>query len=104
MTEPTQQGPTLILSPELKPVYVNLVRIGHTPMELTFDFALLLPGQDPTPIQTRLVMSPVGAKLFLRALADNLARYESAFGEVHLPGDPNLASDLFRGVQPPDRP
>ncbi len=90
--------------PELKPQYVNLVRIGHSPMELTLDFALLMPGQDPTPVQSRLVMSPVGAKLFLRALAENLARYEAAFGEIHLPGDPNLASDLFRGVQPPDKP
>jgi hypothetical protein len=103
MNEPHSPGPSLSLSPELKPVYVNLVRIGHTPMELTFDFACLLPGQDPTPIQSRLVMSPVGAKLFLRALADNLARYEAAFGEVRLPGDPNLAGDLFRGVQPPDQ-
>ena len=89
--------------PELKPQSVNLVRIGHSPMELTFDFALMMPGQEPTPIQSRLVMSPVGAKLFLRALTENLARYEAAFGEVHLPGDPNLAGDLFRGVQPPGK-
>jgi hypothetical protein len=92
----------LSLPPDLKPVYVNLVRIGHTPMELTFDFACMLPGQEPTQIQSRLVMSPVGAKLFLRALAENLARYEAAFGEVHLPGDPSLATDLFRGIHPPE--
>jgi hypothetical protein len=92
----------LSLPPDLKPAYVNLVRIGHTPMELTFDFACMLPGQEPTHIQSRLVMSPVGAKLFLRALAENLARYEAAFGEVHLPGDPSLATDLFRGIHPPE--
>jgi hypothetical protein len=98
---PQPQGPVLSVPPELKPQYVNLVRIGHSPMELTLDFAHLLPGQEPTPLLARLVMSPMGAKLFLRALAENLSRYEAAFGEVHIPGDSNLASDLFRGVQPP---
>ena len=101
MSENQPQGPVLSLPPGLKPVYVNLARIGHTPMELTFDFACLLPGQDPTEIQSRLIMSPVGAKLMLRALAENLSRYEAAFGEIHLPGDSSLATDLFRGIHPP---
>jgi hypothetical protein len=102
MSETTSQGPTLALPPGLKSVYVNLVRIGHTPMELTFDFACLQPGIDPSEILSRLVMSPVGAKMFLRALTDNLARYESNFGEVHLPGDATLANSLFSGIKPPE--
>jgi hypothetical protein len=102
MSENQPQGPVLTLPPGLKPVYVNLVRIGHTPMELTFDFACLLPGPDPAEVQSRLIMSPVGAKLLLHALAENLARYEAAFGEIRLPGDSQLASDLFRGVRPPN--
>ena len=103
MSETSPQGPTLALPPGLKPVYVNLVRIGHTPMELTFDFACLQQGVDPSEILSRLVMSPVGAKLFLRALSDNLARYKSNFGEVHLPGDATLASSLFNGIMPPEK-
>ncbi len=59
-------------------------------------------GRDQTEVISRVLMSPLGAKLFLRALAENLSRYEAAFGEVHVPGDSNLASDLFRGVQPPE--
>ena len=98
MTETVPKGPTLTLPPGLKPLYVNLVRIGHTPMELTFDFACLQPGVDPSEILSRLVMSPVGAKMFLRALAENLARYE-----VSLPGDTTLASSLFGGVKPPEK-
>ena len=103
MSATTPQGPTLTLPPGLKPLYVNLVRIGHTPMELTFDFACLQPGVDPSEILSRLVMSPVGAKMFLRALAENLARYEANFGEVSLPGDTTLASSLFGGVKPPEK-
>lgn len=100
MSEENTPNLELSLPAGLKPVYVNLARIGHTPMELTLDFACLMPGQTLNEIQARLVMSPVGAKMFLRALAENLARYEAAFGEVHLPGDPSLATDLFRGVRP----
>ena len=103
MSDENAQGLVLSLPPGLKPVYVNVARIGHTPMELTLDFACLMPGEAQHEIQARLVMSPVGAKLFLHALADNLARYEAAFGEVHLPGDPSLATDLFRGVHPPEK-
>jgi len=56
-------------------------------------------------VQARLIMSPVAAKLLLRALSDNLARYESTFGEIILPkGDSGLAETLFRRAQPPDSP
>jgi len=99
MSEQNAQNLVLSLPPGLKPLYVNVARIGHTPMELILDFACLLPGQDQNEILSRLILSPVGAKLFLRALAENLARYEAAFGEVHLPGDPSLANDLFGGVR-----
>lgn len=49
-------------------------------------------------------MSPIGAKLFYRALGDNLQRYESVFGEIRLPGDNNLANTLFKGIHPPEKP
>jgi hypothetical protein len=46
----------------------------------------------------------MGAKLFYRALGDNLQRYESVFGEIRLPGDNNLATTLFKGLHPPEKP
>ena len=76
------QMPPLEIPPELVVEYVNLVRISHSPSELVFDFAQLLPGSSPARVQSRIVMSPLGAKLFQRALAENLAKYESAFGEI----------------------
>jgi hypothetical protein len=45
-------------------------------------------------------MSPLGAKLFLRALTENLNRYEAAFGEISVPRSKTLADYLFR--HPPD--
>ncbi|MCD4671715.1 MAG: DUF3467 domain-containing protein, partial [Anaerolineaceae bacterium] len=52
------------------------------------------------------LMSPVGAKMFYRALGTRLARYETAFGEIKMPGRDqfSLADELFRGVQPPEQP
>ena len=101
---PKNAGPHLELPADLEPVYSNLVRISHSPAELVFDFARMLPDQPSTRVLARLLMSPIGAKLFLRALGENLSRYEAAFGQINLPGEPSLANDLFGFIQPPEKP
>jgi hypothetical protein len=47
-------------------------------------------------------MTPLNAKLVLRALTDHLARYESQFGQINVPEIPSLADHLFR--PPPEDP
>ncbi len=98
------QLPPLEIPPDLEVEYVNLVRIAHSPSELVFDFAHLLPGGAPARVRSRIVMSPLGAKLFYRALAENLAKYEASFGEIGVPGDSTLADHLFRPPAPPEKP
>jgi len=89
----------------LLPVYSNVARISHTPFDFVLDFSQALPGISHAEVLSRVIMSPAGAKLFMRALSENVARYESMFGEISLPkGDTGLAHDLFRKVQPPDSP
>ncbi len=103
MSDPTSQ-PNMPLNPppgiedtaHIDPVYSNLVRIAHSPSELVFDFAHLLPAEAPARLRARIIMSPLGAKLFLHALAENLGRFEAMFGEIKLPGDGSLAESLFR--------
>jgi hypothetical protein len=97
-------SPALEVPADLEPTYVNLVRIAHSPSELVFDFAHLLPGSSPARVKTRVVMSPMGAKLLHRALAENLTRYENAFGEIKIPGDATLADSLFRPPASPENP
>jgi len=94
----------LDVPPEVEVQYANLVRIAHSPSELIFDFAHLLPGSSPARVRSRIVMSPLGAKLFFRALAENLAKYEASFGEIKIPGDSTLADHLFRPSGPSDKP
>lgn len=101
---PAPGFPQMDLPDSLDPVYSNLARISHTPSELVVDFSRLLPGQLSTTVLARILLSPVGAKLLLRALAENIARYEATFGEIRLPGNQGLADDLFRQVHPPEPP
>jgi hypothetical protein len=96
--------PAIDVPPNLDAVYSNMVRIAHTPAELMFDFARILPGNPTMQLMARVIMSPVGAKLFFRALSENLARYEATFGEIPLPGEGSLANDLFRSIHPPETP
>ncbi len=96
-------GPVLEIPPDIRALYANLVRIAHTPSELVLDFAHLYPGVSPARVCAQIVMSPLGAKLFHRALSENLSRYEAAFGEIKVPGESNtLADALFRPPAPPD--
>ncbi|MEA3349731.1 MAG: DUF3467 domain-containing protein [Chloroflexota bacterium] len=95
-----QKTITLKISDDLIPSYVNLARITHSPSELILDFALMVPGGSPAEVQTRVLMSPVSAKLFQRALGENISKYEAKFGEINIPGGTSLAEHLFR---PPNK-
>ena len=97
-------GPTLHSPDGLETVYTNLARIAHSPADIVIDFAHLLPGEKTAKVNARVLMSPLSAKLLLRALADNISRYEAAFGEIHVPVNSSLADNLFRPHQPPEPP
>ena len=97
-------GPKIEIPDDLKPVYTNLARISHSPADIVMDFAQLLPGENTANVQARMLMAPLSAKLLLRALQENLARYEASFGEIVIPKNNNLAENLFKGLQPPEPP
>lgn len=92
--------PPMSVPDDIEAIYINLVRIAHSPSEMVFDFAHLLPGTRPAKVRTRIVMSPLGAKLLLRALGENIKRYEASFGEISVPGSQTLADYLFRPESP----
>src|SRR5512142_3311907 len=95
-------SPTLQIPPGLDTVYCNLARISHSPADIVIDFAHLLPADSNAVVKARVLMSPLSAKLLLRALAENLARYEAAFGDIRVPGNTSLAEHLFRPHPPSD--
>src|SRR5512145_1190503 len=106
-TPPVPQKPTgtiLELPAGVEPQYVNLARIAHSPSDIVIDFAHLLPGEPRAKIRSRVVMTPLSAKLLLRALTENIARYEAAYGEINVPVNSTLADNLFRPFQQPPEP
>jgi hypothetical protein len=86
----------------LETVYANLARISHSPADIVIDFAHLMPAETNAVVKARVLMSPLSAKLLLRALTENLARYEAAFGEIPVPLNTSLAEHLFRPHPPTD--
>ncbi len=105
MANPPRPVPIALEAPPgLETAYANLARISHSPADLVMDFAHALPGEAKAIIKARLLMSPLSAKLFYRALGENLARYEAAFGEIVVPVNSSLAEHLFRPHQPPEPP
>ena len=99
---PKQPIPNIDLPDDLDSKYVNFVRISHTASEFVLDFSLLLPEVKQPKVDARLVMSPMAAKLFLRAITENLKRYEAKFGEIKIPRTHSLADDLFRTDNSPE--
>ena len=99
---PKPTSPHLEAAPDLEAVYANLARISHSPADIVLDFAHLLPGETRAIIKARVLMTPLSAKLLLRALTENLARFESSFGEIVVPGNSSLAEHLFKPLQPPE--
>ena len=100
--KPEQKVPGISIPLNLEAVYSNLARITHSPSEFIFDFAQMLPAMKGPFIKTRGLLSPLTAKLIYKALGDNLAKYESSYGEIALPGNSSLADSLFSSSQDGD--
>jgi len=76
--------------------YANMALITHSPSEIVVDFARTLPNTPKSRVQARIIMTPINAKLFYRALGDNLSKFEDQYGEIKLPAGITLADRLFR--------
>lgn len=66
-------------------VYANLAIIAHSPSEFVIDFARVMPGLKNARVQSRVIMTPEHAKRLMRALEDNVRKYESQNGDIRLP-------------------
>lgn len=63
-------------------IYSNLAVISHAESEFVVDFVTLLPGLEKGEVRSRVIMSPLNAKRLLKALNDNIRRFESAHGTI----------------------
>jgi hypothetical protein len=95
---PPQPAMAIEIPATLEAVYSNFALITHSPSEVVIDFARLLPNMPKTRVYARIVMTPMNAKLLLRALSENLSKFEAQYGEIIVPT--NLADQLFKPPKP----
>ncbi len=62
--------------------YANLALVAHNATEFVLDFIFVQPQQPKAKVRARVISSPGHTKRFLRALAENVNRYEQTFGEI----------------------
>jgi hypothetical protein len=63
-------------------VYSNLAIINHSVSEFVVDFISMMPGAPKAKVKSRIVLTPQHAKKFLKALNDNVQRFEKAHGNI----------------------
>ena len=69
-------------------VYSNLMMITHRKEEFILDFLFVQPqrtpqGQAIANLRSRVITSPEHMKRILKAIEENLGRYEATFGPIH---------------------
>ena len=80
--------------------YANFAITTHSPAEFVIDFFRILPGINEAKVKSRIIMSPVHLKTLVRALQDNINKYENKFGEIIVKSDDkspkfNLPDDIL---------
>ena len=80
--------------------YANFVVVTHSGAEFVMDFTRILPGVPKAKVHSRIIMAPPHAKTFLKALSDNIKKFELKHGEIKVPKNEDSFSPF--SVKPPD--
>lgn len=84
MNDATQQNQLNIeISEEMaEGQYANLAIITHSHAEFVVDFVNVMPGTPKSKVKSRVILTPQHAKRLMKALADNIQKYESVNGAI----------------------
>lgn len=82
-------------------VYSNLAIISHSPTEFVSDFIQLTPNTPKAFVRSRVIMAPENAKRFMKAMQDNIRKYEDMFGRIKDTDTPPVYPNTFQGGGPP---
>lgn len=63
-------------------IYSNLAIITHSNTEFVIDFVRMMPGVPKAKVKSRIVMTPQHAKRLLKALHENISKFESVHGPI----------------------
>lgn len=63
-------------------IYSNLAIINHSVSEFVIDFVSIMPGTPKSKVKSRIILTPQHAKRLLKALGDNVSKFEKNHGEI----------------------
>src|ERR1041384_5758416 len=62
--------------------YANLAIITHSHAEFVIDFVNVMPGTPNSTVKARIILTPQHAKRFMKAITENIGKYESVNGSI----------------------
>ena len=78
-----KEGLNIELTEEIaEGIYSNLAIINHSPSEFVVDFIQVMPGISKAKVKSRVVLTPQHAKRLMKALTDNVTKFENQHGEI----------------------
>jgi hypothetical protein len=81
--EKKQDGLNIELSEEVaEGTYSNIAIINHSPSEFVVDFIQMMPGVPKAKVKSRIILTPQHAKRLMKALNDNISKFEAQHGEI----------------------
>ncbi len=89
MEQKPQQINIELSDEEAQGTYSNLAIITHSPAEFIIDFTRVVPGVPKAKVKSRIITTPQHAKMLLKALQENIEKYEARFGEIKIEGQAN---------------
>jgi len=63
-------------------IYSNLAIITHSHSEFALDFIKVMPGVPKAKVKARIILTPQHAKRLMKALKDNISKYEAVHGNI----------------------
>jgi len=62
--------------------YANLAIITHSHAEFVIDFVNVMPGTPKSKVKSRIILTPQHAKRLMKALTENIQKYEAINGVI----------------------
>tara|TARA_B100001939_G_scaffold329529_1_gene325847 strand:+ start:573 stop:887 length:315 start_codon:yes stop_codon:yes gene_type:complete len=63
--------------------YSNLAIINHSQSEFVVDFVQMMPGIKKAKVKSRIILTPQHAKRLMKALVDNINKFEDQNGVIN---------------------
>ena len=63
-------------------IYANLAIITHSHAEFVVDFVNVMPGTPKSKVKSRISLTPTHAKRFMKAMIENVKKFESINGTI----------------------